>query len=222
LPFKMDEWRVDVAVTGSQKALSMPTGLGLVCASPKAIEASKNTAKLKRVYFDFADCLRTNPTGNVPYTPCLSLLYGMEASLKLLKAEGMDNVNKRHARLAAGARAAVKAWGLELLCMDPRWNSDSLTVIKVPEGIDSNLVVKMAYAKYDLSLGIGLGALNGKVFRIGHLGNMNEIMLAGGLAGAEMAMIEAGINLTPGSGVGAALDLWQKSSAVIPTRESML
>lgn len=229
LEFKFDDWRVDVAVTGSQKALSLPTGLGLVCASQKALDMGK-TAKLRRCYFDFADMLKTNPSGNVPYTPCLSLLYGLQASLDLLKvgggcgggsrgkrglrgcsdaparvpgqptppspclagparcqahaptspsphlspslalspclqAEGMDNVYARHHRLAEGTRKAVAGWGLELLCKNPRWQSDSLTVIEVPQGIDSNLIVKNAYARYNLSIGVGLSKVNGKVCR---------------------------------------------------------
>lgn len=221
LPFKMDEWRVDVAVTGSQKALSLPTGLAVVCASPKAIEASK-TAKMKRCYYDFADMLRTNPTGNVPYTPALAMLYGLQESLNMMREEGMENVWARHHRLAEGVRAAVKGWGLKLLCKNPRWYSDTLTVVETPEGIDSNKIVKNAYAKYDLSLGIGLAGINGKVFRIGHLGNMNELMQISGLAGAEMAMIDAGINITPGSGVGKAIEYWQKTAKVIKTRESLL
>jgi len=114
------------------------------------------TAKLPRVYYDFQDQLDTNPSGNTPYTPSLHLLYGLEESLKLLREEGMDNVVKRHNRLAEGARKAVAGWGLELLCSDPRWYSDTLTVVKTPEGMDSNLVVKNALAKYNLSLGIGL------------------------------------------------------------------
>eukprot|EP00887_Chlorella_sp_A99_P004003 scaffold11.g4003.t1 len=212
LPFKFDEWRVDVAVTGSQKALSLPTGLGLVCASQRALAAGAS-AQLRRVYFDFKDMLRTNPSGNVPYTPSLPLLYGLRASMSLLKSEGMENVWARHHRLAEGARAAVAGWSLKLLCRDPRWQSDSLTVVEV---------VDVAYAKYNLSLGIGLDRLKGKVFRIGHLGNMDEVMLAGALAGTEMALIDAGVPVAPGSGVANAVDYWQRTSRVIPTRESLL
>jgi alanine-glyoxylate transaminase/serine-glyoxylate transaminase/serine-pyruvate transaminase len=221
LEFKFDDWRVDVAVTGSQKALSIPTGLGLVCASPKALDAMKS-AKLKRVYYDFADMLRTNPSGNVPYTPSLPLLYGMRASIKMLKEEGMQNVHARHFRLAEGARKAVEGWGLQTLCKDPRWKSDSLTVIETPAGIDSQKVVDIAYAKYNLSLGIGLDKVKGKVFRIGHLGNMDELMLCSALCGAEMAMIDAGVKIAPGSGVSKAIDYFQKTAKVIPTRESLV
>ena len=145
---------MDVAVTGSQKALSIPTGLAMVCASDKALACMK-TATSKRVYYDFADMLRTNPSGNVPYTPILPLLYGMEASLNMLKAEGgMPAVAARHHRLAEGCRKAVEGWGLRTLCRDARWKSDSLTVIEVPEGVDSQRVVDVAYAKWVLVLGL--------------------------------------------------------------------
>ncbi|KAI8466678.1 MAG: pyridoxal phosphate-dependent transferase [Monoraphidium minutum] len=218
LEFKFDDWRVDVAVTGSQKALSLPTGLGLVCVSDKALEARK-TAKLPRIYYSWDDQLKTNPSGNVPYTPSLMLLHGLKESLAMLREEGMANVTARHHRLAEGTRMAVEAWGLKLLCKHPRWRSDSLTVIEVPEGVDSNLIVKNAYSKYNLSIGVGLSKVNGKVFRIGHLGNMDELMMCSALSGAEMAMIDSGMKIKPGSGVGAAIEYWQKTSKVIPTRE---
>lgn len=218
LDFRFDEWRVDVAVTGSQKALSLPTGLALVCASEKALEAGK-TAKLPRVYYSFEDQLKTNPSGNVPYTPSLMLLHGLKESLAMLREEGMANVVARHHRLAEGTRAAVEGWGLKLLCKHPRWRSDSLTVIETPAGVDSNLIVKNAYARYNLSIGVGLSQVNGKVFRIGHLGNMDELMMCSALSGAEMAMIDAGLKIKPGSGVGRAIEYWQQSSKIIPTRE---
>ena len=218
LEFKMDEWNVDVAVTGSQKALSIPTGLALVCASDKALEAMK-TSKLKNCYYDFADMLKTNPSGSVPYTPSLPLLYGMRESVSLLKDEGREGVIARHHRLAEGTRAAVKAWGLDLLCKVPRWYSDALTVIEVPKEIDSNQIVKNAYAKYNLSIGVGLAKVNGKVFRIGHLGNMDEVSLLGALAGVEMSMRDAGYtSFTPGSGVGAAAAYFQSTSKVLQGR----
>ncbi|GBG00276.1 hypothetical protein Rsub_13002 [Raphidocelis subcapitata] len=218
LDFRFDEWRVDVAVTGSQKALSLPTGLAMVCASKKALEAGK-TAKLPRVYYSFEDQLKTNPSGNVPYTPSLMLLHGLKESLAMLREEGMANVVARHHRLAEGTRHAVEAWGLKLLCKHPRWRSDSLTVIETPAGVDSNLIVKNAYARYNLSIGVGLSQVNGKVFRIGHLGNMDELMMCSALSGAEMAMIDAGVKIKPGSGVGRAIEYWQQTSKIIPTRE---
>ncbi|CAG9462429.1 unnamed protein product [Pedinophyceae sp. YPF-701] len=218
LPFWFDKWGVDVAVTGSQKALSLPTGLGVVCASPRAMEARKS-AKLNRVYYDFDDWLKNYDKGNTPYTPSLPLLYGLRESIALLREEGIENVNKRHHRLATGTRKAVAGWGLETLCKNPRWASDSLTVVEVPEGIDSGLVVKNAYAKYNLSIGVGLSQVAGKVFRIGHLGNMDELMLCSALCGVEMSMIDAGMKITPGTGVAKAIEYFQQTSAVIPTRE---
>jgi alanine-glyoxylate transaminase/serine-glyoxylate transaminase/serine-pyruvate transaminase len=221
LPFRFDDWRVDVAVTGSQKALSMPTGLALVCASQKALAAGAG-AKLPRVYYDFNDFLKHLPAGGTQYTPALMLLYGLKESVAMLREEGIDNVVARHARLGEGARRAAAAWGLPLLCKDARWNSNSLTVIQTPAGVDSNRIVKNAYAKYNLSIGVGLSQVNGKVFRIGHLGNMDELMLSGALAGVEMCLLDAGVDVKPGAGVGAAISYWQKTAKVIPTRESLL
>ena len=189
--------------------------------SDKAIAASK-TATSRRVYYDFADMLRTNPSGNVPYTPELQLLYGMRESLRLLREEGMANVVARHHRLAEGTRRAVAGWGLQTLCRNPRWKSDSLTVVEVPEGVDSQKIIDVAYAKYNLSLGIGLDRVKGKVFRIGHLGNMDELMLSSALGGVEMAMKDAGIPVTFGSGVGKALEYWQQTAKLIPSREHLV
>jgi alanine-glyoxylate transaminase/serine-glyoxylate transaminase/serine-pyruvate transaminase len=218
LEFKFDDWKVDLAVTGSQKALSIPTGLGFVCASEKALEWTKK-AKLNRVYFDFKDMIKTNASGNVPYTPAMPLLYGLRESMRLIREEGIENVAKRHNRLAEGTRKAVEGWGLSLLCKNPRWKSDSLTVVEVPAGIDSGLIVKNAYARYNLTIGVGLSEVQGKVFRIGHLGNMDEVMLSSALCGVEMAMIDSGVKITPGQGVGKALEYWQQTSSVIRTRE---
>ena len=221
LPFEFDAWGVDVAVTGSQKALSLPTGLAIVVASQRALEA-RASATLRRVYFDFEDMLKTNAAGAVPYTPVLPLLHGLRASLRLLRAEGLANVYARHRRLAEGARAAARAWGLPLLCREPRWQSDTLTVIEAPPGVDSQKLVDLAYAKYNLSLGLGLAEVKGKVFRIGHLGNMDELMLAGALSGVEMVLRDLGHPVTLGSGVGAALEVWQREKELIPTREHLV
>eukprot|EP00239_Pterosperma_sp_CCMP1384_P010189 CAMPEP_0197864078 /NCGR_PEP_ID=MMETSP1438-20131217/42008_1 /TAXON_ID=1461541 /ORGANISM="Pterosperma sp., Strain CCMP1384" /LENGTH=379 /DNA_ID=CAMNT_0043482185 /DNA_START=207 /DNA_END=1346 /DNA_ORIENTATION=+ len=219
MEFRFDDWKVDLAVTGSQKAMSIPTGLGLVCASPKAMELSKS-AKLNRVYYDFKDQTATNPSGNTPYTPSIPLLYGLRESIGLLRSEGMENVWARHNRLATGVRKAVAAWGLELLCDNPRWASDSLTVIKMPEGsVDTGKIVALAYNKYNMSIGVGLSKVAGKVFRIGHLGNMDDIMCLSSLAGVEMVLLDAGIKITPGAGVGAAVKYFQETAApAIPTR----
>jgi alanine-glyoxylate transaminase/serine-glyoxylate transaminase/serine-pyruvate transaminase len=203
IDFRMDEWGVDVAVSGSQKGFMLPPGLALVAASPKALAAGR-TAQCRRCFFDFADMIRTNKDGYFPYTPATTLLRGLRAALDLLFAEGLENVFARHRRLAEGVRQAVAAWGLSLCAKEPRWYSDTVSAIVVPEGCDGNDVVKQAYQRYNLSLGVGLSKVAGKVFRIGHLGSLNELMVLTALAGSEMAMRDAGIPVTLGSGVAAA------------------
>ncbi len=203
IDFRMDEWCVDLAVSGSQKGFMLPTGLAIVAASPKALAAGK-TAKCPRCFFDFADMIRTNKDGYFPYTPATTLLRGLRASVDLLLAEGLDTVFARHHRLAEGVRQAVAAWGLTLCAKEPRWYSDTVSAIRVPEGCDGSEVVKQAYQRYNLSLGVGLSKVAGKVFRIGHLGSLNELMVLTALAGSEMAMRDAGIPVPLGSGVAAA------------------
>jgi len=218
VPFKMDEWGVDIAITGSQKALCLPTGLGLTCVSPKAMEATK-TATLPRVFFSYADMSTANDAGNFPYTPSIPLLYGLRESLAILKEETIEGVWARHERMARATRAAVDAWGLKLLCKDPRWYSNALTVVEAPEGVCTNDIVKTAYCKYNLTIGVGLSKLNGKVFRIGHLGDLNEVSILGAIAGVEMVLKDNGVNIVLGSGTGAATKYFQETSGVIPTRE---
>lgn len=218
--FKFDEWGVDIAVTGSQKALSLPTGLSFVMASDKALEAEK-TATLPRVFFSWKDMIKANAEGNFPYTPSIPLMYGLREQLDRMMAEGMDNVIARHNRHATAARMAVDAWGLKLLCENPRWYSNSLTVVRGPEGVDTTTMIRSNWAKYNLSLGTGLDEVKGKVFRIGHLGDMNEIMLLGALAGTEMGLMDMGYALVPGSGVGAATKYFQETSGIIKSREFM-
>lgn len=203
IDFRMDEWGVDLAVSGSQKGLMLPTGLGVVCASQKALAARKR-AQCRRCFFDFDDMLRTNKDGWFPYTPATTLLRGLRASVDMLLEEGLENVFARHHRLAEATRKAVDAWGLRLCAKEPRWYSDTVSAIVVPEGVDSNAVVNHAYYRYGLSLGVGLNKVAGKVFRIGHLGDNNELMILAALAGAEMALRDAGADVVPGSGVGAA------------------
>uniref|UniRef100_A0A453RJ11 alanine--glyoxylate transaminase n=1 Tax=Aegilops tauschii subsp. strangulata TaxID=200361 RepID=A0A453RJ11_AEGTS len=175
LDFRMDEWGVDVALTGSQKALSLPTGLGIVCASPKALEAAK-TAKSVRVFFDWKDYLKFYKMGTYwPYTPSIQLLYGLRAGLDLLFEEGLDNVIKRHTRLGTATRLAVAAWGLKNCTAKEENFSDTVTAVVVPPYIDSSEIVKHAWKRYNLSLGLGLNKVAGKVFRIGHLGHLNEV-----------------------------------------------
>lgn len=214
----MDEWGIDVIMTGSQKALSLPPGLGLVCASPKAM-AMRESAKLNRVFFSWDDMLKMYAVGNFPYTPAIPLLYGLRESLDMCMEEGLENVIARHARFAEGTRRAVKGWGLELLCKNPRFYSNALTVVEAPEGVNSADIVKTAYSKYNLSIGVGLMKVEGKVFRIGHLGDMNEVSLLGAIAGVEMALLDVGADIKPGSGVGAAVQYFKDTSSVIPTRE---
>ena len=199
----MDEWGVDLAITGSQKGLMLPAGLGIACASQKALAAMKD-AKCTKAYFDFADYLRANPTGYFPYTPALTLLYGLRESLAILQEEGLENVYARHRHLAGGARAAVQGWGLKLCAKEPKWNSDTVTAIMVPQGFNGADVIDRAYRRYNLALGAGLSQMAGKLFRIGHLGDLNELMLLGAISGAEMAMRDVGIEIELGSGVAAA------------------
>ena len=211
--FRMDEWGVDVAICGSQKGLMLPCGLGIVCAGPKALEAHK-TAGLKRVYFSFEDMLKTNKDGFFPYTPSMPLLRGLREALNILFEEGLENVFKRHYRLAEGVRqAAKKGWGLKLCAKESKWESDTVSAIMVPEGANGAEVIATAFKKYNLALGAGLAEVAGKLFRIGHLGDLNELMLCSAIAGAEMAMRDVGIDVEPGSGVGAACEYWRANPA---------
>ena len=204
IDFRMEEWGVDVAVSGSQKGFMLPTGLAIVGVSQKALQAKK-TATLPNCFFDYDDMIKANAQGYFPYTPAVTLLRGLRASVDMLLDEGLQNVFARHNRLAGGVRAAVDAWGLRNCAQAPQWHSDTVTAILVPEGFDANEVIKTAYYRYDLSLGGGLSKVAGKVFRIGHLGWLNEIMVMQALGGVEMAMRDVGIAFEPGAGVGAAV-----------------
>jgi alanine-glyoxylate transaminase/serine-glyoxylate transaminase/serine-pyruvate transaminase len=204
IDFRMDEWGVDVAVTGSQKGFMMPTGLAIVCVSEKALQAG-DTATLPRGFFDYRDMLTSNAQGYFPYTPAATLLRGLRASVDMLLEEGLDEVFARHRRLANAVRSAVDAWGLRNCAHGPEWFSDTVTAIMVPEGFDANDVIRTAYDRYELSLGGGLNKVAGKVFRIGHLGWLNEIMVLQALGGVELAMQDVGIAFEPGCGVGAAV-----------------
>ncbi len=203
IDFRMDEWRVDVAVSGSQKGFMLPTGLALVAASPKALAAHK-TAKLQRCYFDFADMIAANRNGYFPYTPATTLLRGLRCSIDLLLEEGLGNVFARHHRLAEAVRQGVAAWGLKLCAKEPRWHSDTVSAILVPPHVDGTKLAHHAYHIYGLSLGVGLSKVAGRLFRIGHLGAMNELMVLTALAGAEMALHDFGADIELGSGVAAA------------------
>ncbi len=225
IDFRMDEWGVDLAVTGSQKGLMLPAGLGILAASPKAL-AAHGSARSPRCYFDFADMIRTNKDGYFPYTPSTPLLRALRVSLDLLFAEGLENVFARHRRLAEGVRRAVAAWGLSLCAREPRWHSDTVSTILMPDGADAGAVIRNAYRRYGLSLGVGLAQLSGKAFRIGHLGHVNELMVLSALAGAELAMREAGLNVELGSGVAAAqaayLDAGEASRPLAQRSQSRL
>ncbi len=217
IDFRMDDWGVDLAITGSQKGLMLPAGLGILCASQKALAQMKD-AKCTRAYFDLADHMRTNPSGYFPYTPALPLLYGLRESLAMLQEEGLDNVFARHRYLAEGTRAAVKAWGLKLCAKEPKWHSNTVSAIMVPQGFNGADVIDRAYRRYNLALGAGLSQMAGKLFRIGHLGDLNELMLLGGIAGAEMAMRDVGIEVVPGSGVAAAQEQFRAGQSTKETR----
>ena len=214
IDFRMEEWGVDVAVAGSQKGFMMPTGLAIVCVSKKALAASR-TAKLPRCFFDFADMIKANAQGYFPYTPAATLLRGLRASIDMLLEEGLENVFARHQRLAGAVRVAVEAWGLRNCAHGPEWYSDTVTAVVVPASFDANDVIKTAYHRYGLSLGSGLNKVAGKVFRIGHLGWLNEIMVLQALGGVELAMRDVGLAFEPGSGVGAAVrHLSQRASSI--------
>ncbi|URE20504.1 Serine--glyoxylate aminotransferase [Musa troglodytarum] len=218
IDFRMDEWGVDVALTGSQKALSMPTGMGIVCASPKALEAAKS-AKSVRVFFDWNDYLKFYKMGTFwPYTPSIQLLYGLRAALDLLFEEGLDNVIARHSRLGKATRLAVEAWGLKNCTQKEEWFSDTVTAVIVPPHINSSDVVKRAWTRYNLSLGLGLNKVAGKVFRIGHLGNLNDLQLLGCLSGVEMVLRDVGYPVKLGSGVAAAAAYLQNTIPMISSR----
>ena len=213
IDFRMDEWRVDCAVTGTQKALMLPPGAGIVCVSPRAMAAGEQ-AKLPRVFFNFKDQSSQNALGYFPYTPSVPMLYGLRESVAMLLEEGLDNVFARHHRLAEGVRAAVKAWGLELCARSPKSYSDTVSAVMVPPHVKGQDVIDIAYRRYNLSLGAGLAKMAGKLFRIGHMGDLNELMLLGALAGSEMAMRDAGVSVVAGSGVAAAEEYWRQAAAM--------
>ena len=204
IDYSHDAWGVDVTVGCSQKGLMLPPGLGIHAISNKALAASKS-ARLPKSYWDWEGMLSLNPSGFFPYTPSTNLLYGLRESIHMLLDEGLENVFARHTRLAEATRRAVTAWELELLCLNPEEYSSSLTAVLMPEGFDADAFRKLVLEKFNMSLGNGLGKLAGKVFRIGHLGDFNELMLAGTLSGLEMGFSIAGVPYSRG-GVLAALD----------------
>jgi alanine-glyoxylate transaminase / serine-glyoxylate transaminase / serine-pyruvate transaminase len=203
IDYRHDEWGVDVTVAGSQKGLMLPPGLSFNAISEKALAANKS-AKLPRSYWDWQDMLGPNRSGYFPFTPATTLLYGLREALAMLQEEGLANVFHRHQRHAEATRTAVRAWGLEIVCEDPREYSSSLTAVFMPQGHDADRLRSIILENFDMSLGAGLSKLAGKVFRIGHLGSFNDLMLAGTLGGVEMGLRLAGVPHQPG-GVTAAL-----------------
>ena len=211
IDFKMDEWKVDCAISGSQKGFMLPSGMAIMCVSPKALEAHKK-AELKRCYYSWEDQIATNKDGYFPYTPQIPMLRALQESCNMIFEEGLENVFKRHYRIAEGVRKAIlEGWELKLCAKDPYWYSDTVSAIVVPEDKDAKQVLSTAFNKYHLSLGAGLTEVAGKVFRIGHLGDLNELQASAFINGAEMAMIDSGINVKPGSGIAAASEYWRKA-----------
>jgi alanine-glyoxylate transaminase/serine-glyoxylate transaminase/serine-pyruvate transaminase len=204
MDFCHDEWGVDVSIGCSQKGLMLPPGLGLNAISDKARAASK-AARLPRSYWDWRPMIDDNAAGFFPYTPATNLLYGLRESLRMLLEEGLENVFARHDRHAEATRRAVRAWGFELVCVNPDEYSSSLTAVMMPDGHDADMLRQTILDRFDMSLGTGLGKYKGTVFRIGHLGDFNDLMLAGTLSGVEMGLAAARIPFT-GGGVAAALE----------------
>ena len=204
IEYRHEQWGVDVTVSCSQKGLMLPPGLGLNAVSEKALHAS-GSAKLPRSFWDWEAILMANKQGFFPYTPATNLLYGLQEAIQMLEEEELQNVFERHNRHAEATRRAVRAWGLEVLCANPAEYSSSLTAVMMPEGFDADKLLALILKKFDMCLGIGLGKVRGKIFRIGHLGYFNDLMLAGTLSGLEMGLSLAGIPFSKG-GAGAALE----------------
>jgi alanine-glyoxylate transaminase/serine-glyoxylate transaminase/serine-pyruvate transaminase len=204
IEYRHEQWGVDVTVGCSQKGLMLPPGLGLNAISEKALHAS-GSAKLPRSFWDWEAMLTANKQGFFPYTPATNLLYGLQEAIQMLEEEGLQNVFERHNRHAEATRRAVRAWGLEILCAEPAEYSSSLTAVMMPEGFDADELLALILKKFDMCLGIGLGKVKGKIFRIGHLGYFNDLMLAGTLSGLEMGLSIAGIPFSKG-GADAALE----------------
>jgi alanine-glyoxylate transaminase/serine-glyoxylate transaminase/serine-pyruvate transaminase len=213
LDMRMGEWGVDCCVSGSQKGFMLPTGLGILAVSQKALDINKNqNGRMNRCFFSWEDMIKTNDLGYFPYTPATQLIRGLRTSLDLIAEEGLDNIFARHHRLANGVRAAVDAWGLKLCAKEKKWHSDTVSAIYVPEGIDANNVLKTAFYRYNTSLGTGLNKLNGRVFRIGHLGALDEGMVGSALFAAEMALKDCGAPIKFGSGTGAAAEYYSRTA----------
>jgi alanine-glyoxylate transaminase / serine-glyoxylate transaminase / serine-pyruvate transaminase len=212
MPFEMDGWGVDLAIAGSQKGFMLPAGLAILGASPKAL-AAMETAQLPRCFFDFRDMVKAYAAGGYPYTPSVGLIAGLAASIEMLEDEGLEQVYARHHRLAEGVRRAVAAWGMKPCAASPDLYSDTVTAVVVPQGCNGTALVQLAAEKYGVAFGVGLGEVAGKVFRIGHLGMLTDVMVLSGLATAEMCMADLGWPVTLGSGVAAAQEYYRTSAA---------
>ncbi|MBT8411354.1 MAG: aminotransferase class V-fold PLP-dependent enzyme, partial [Octadecabacter sp.] len=211
MDFRMDEWGVDVAVSGSQKGFMLPAGLAIVGFSPKAMAAIA-TATLPRTFFDVRDMTKGYDANAYPYTPAVGLMNGLKTATDMLLAEGLENVFARHTRIATGVRAAISAWGMELCAVSPDVYSDTVSAVKTPEGFNSAQIVELAASKYGVAFGAGLGDVAGKVFRIGHLGSLTDVMTLSGLATAEMCMVDLGLPVKLGSGVAAAQEVYRATA----------
>ena len=214
MPFDMAGWGVDIAVAGSQKGFMLPAGLAILGVSPKAL-AAMDTATLPRTFFDFRDMLRSYAAGGYPYTPAVGLISGLAHAIEMLEDEGLDAVYARHHRIAEGVRRAIAAWGLTPCAATPDLYSDTVTAVVVPDGCNGTDLVKLAAEKYGVAFGVGLGEVAGKVFRIGHLGMLTDVMMLSGLATAEMCMADLGWPVRLGSGVAAAQDYYRGASAQV-------
>jgi alanine-glyoxylate transaminase / serine-glyoxylate transaminase / serine-pyruvate transaminase len=202
IDFRMDEWRVDVVICGSQKGLMLPPGLGILGVSRRALALAEQHGGSPRHFFDWAPIMRENRIGLFPYTPATLMLFGLREALRMLvDEEGLDNVFARHKRLADGVRAAVRAWGLPTVCESPANASNTITAVRTPAGVDSNELLKHGRDHYSLSLGGGIGELNGQAFRIGHLGSLNELEVMGMIGGIELAFADQQIGVKPGTGL---------------------
>ncbi|MDB6177383.1 aminotransferase class V-fold PLP-dependent enzyme [Paracoccus sp. Z330] len=213
MDFRFDEWGVDIAVTGSQKGFMLPAGLAIVGFSAKAMAATQ-TGTLPRTFFDIHDMAKGYANNAYPYTPAVGLLNGLNEACTMLLNEGLGNVFQRHHRIAEGVRAAVHAWGLELCATDPSVYSDTVSAIRTPAGFNATDIVTHAAEKYGVAFGVGLGEVAGKVFRIGHLGSLTDVMALSGIATAEMCMADLGLDIRLGAGVAAAQEYYRATPSI--------
>ena len=210
MDFRMDDWGVDIAISGSQKGFMLITGMAILAVSQKAMEATQS-ATCPRCFFDFNDMIKANASGGYPFTPPLQIIFGLKASLDMLFEEGLENVYARHHRLASGVREAVAAWDMHLCAHSPDLYSDSVSAIYVPDGFNSDALTNHAFKAYDVSFGVGLGEMAGKAFRIGHLGALTDVMVLSGLVTIEMAMKDLDYPIELGAGVSAAQEYFRQT-----------